>query len=725
MRLIAAFIFSCFLLPQAVAQTEKKQISLEDIWKNGTFRVKSVPGFNAMKDGKRYTQIDNDKELQYIRIYNLASGKQEKTLFDNTIHKAGDKVLHIADYRFSENEQQLLLLCEPENIYRRSVLYLAYVFDLKTGKVSPVHQDKVLHPSFSPDGSKIAFVQDNNLYYKDLASGKVTAVSSDGEKNRIINGNCDWVYEEEFEFTQAYQWSEKGSYLAYYRFDESQVPEYTIAIYNELYPAQYTYKYPKAGEPNSVVSIRIYDLKSGKTVTANTGTEPDQYIPRIKWTGMDDQLCIYRMNRLQNKLELLLTQATEGTSNVIYVENSSTYIEINDNLEFLPDNNSFIFNSEQSGYNQLYRWNWKEQKITRLTEGSFDIESITGIDRKKKLVYYTAAEQSPMERKLYVIDWDGNNKSCLTNEPGTHNITACAGHQYFLDKHSTLTDVPVFYLRDAKGKIIRTLEDNKALKAVMAGFELGNIRLLQVKGVSEQLNAWMITPAGFDSTRKYPVLLYQYSGPGSQMVADRFPVGDYFWHQMLASKGYIVLCADGTGTGFRGEAFKKKTYLQLGKLESDDQIAVATHIGTLPYVDKNRIGIWGWSFGGFMSSTCMFRGAEVFKAGIAVAPVTNWRYYDNIYTERYMRTPKENAKGYDDNAPEQMSKGLKGKFLLVHGTADDNVHFQNAAMLVNELVRNNKPFEDAYYPNRNHGISGGNTRLHLYTRMTEFLLKNL
>lgn len=704
---------------------DKKNISLEDIWKNGTFRMKSVPGFNAMKDGKRYTQIDNDKEHQYIRIYNLATGKQEKSIFDNAVNKSGDTKLEIVDYRFSEDEQKMLLLAEPENIYRRSVLYKAYVFDLKSGVVTALGNEKVLHPSFSPDGSKVAYVQNNNLYYRDIRSGNITAVTADGVSNKIINGNCDWVYEEEFEFTQAYQWSPKGNFIAFYRFDETNVPEYTMAIYDKLYPTQYKYKYPKAGEQNSIVQIKCYNLKSATTTDANIGTETDQYIPRIKWTETDDQLCIFRMNRLQNKLELLLANATTGKSDVIYVENNAAYIEINDNMEFLPDNASFIFNSEQSGYNQLYRWNWKEQKITRLTDGSFDIEAITGIDKKKKLVYYTAAENSPLQRKLYVVDWEGDNKACLTNEDGTHSITPCEGYNYFLDKYSTLTTVPVFYLRDAKGKVIRTLEDNKALQQKMTEYSWGAIRMVKVKGVSEQLNAWMITPPGFDSTKKYPVLMYQYSGPGSQMVADRFPVGDYFWHQYMASKGYIVLCADGTGTGFRGEAFKKKTYLQLGKLESDDQIAVANTIAAWPYVNKDRIGIWGWSFGGFMSSTCMFKGGNVFKAGISVAPVTNWRYYDNIYTERYMRTPQENAKGYDDNAPEQMSAGLTGKFFLVHGTADDNVHFQNSAMLINELVRNNKQFEDAYYPNKNHGISGGNTRLHLYTRMTEFLLWNL
>ncbi|MBL7711970.1 MAG: S9 family peptidase [Chitinophagaceae bacterium] len=725
MRKILAFTLLCGIALQGYAQPAKKDITLEDIWKNGTFRIKSVPGFNAMEDGKRYTQLDNENGKQSISTYNLATGKKEKTLFDNTVHTDGGTKLSVSDYSFSKNEKKILLLCEAQNIYRRSVLYRTYVFDTRSGNITPIGKGKVLHASFNEEGSMVAYVADNNLYYQDLASGTIKQVTSDGERNKIINGNCDWVYEEEFEFTRAYQWSPKGNYIAYYRFDESKVPQYTMTIYDSLYPTPYQYKYPKAGEPNSVVSIKIFDLKNNKTEEANVGAEQDQYIPRIKWTETDNVLCIFRMNRLQNKLELLLANATTGFSEVIYAEQNAAYIEINDNLEFLPDNASFIFNSEQSGYNQLYRWNWKEQKLNRLTEGSFDIESITGIDKTKKLVYYTAAETSPLERKLYAVDWEGNNKICLTGEAGTHAITPCQGFRFFLDKHSSLNSVPVFYLRDAKGKIVRTLEDNSALKAKMQEYNFGTIRATTVKGSSEQLNAWMILPPGFDSSKKYPVLMYQYSGPGSQMVADKFPVGDYFWHQMLASKGYIVFCADGTGTGLRGEAFKKKTYLQLGKLESEDQIAAAKNLGSLSYVDPARIGIWGWSFGGFMSSTCMLKGGDLFKAGIAVAPVTNWRYYDNIYTERYMRTPAENAKGYDGNAPEKMAEGLKGKFFLVHGTGDDNVHFQNSVMLAEQLIQKNKAFEDAYYPNKNHGIGGGNSRLHLYTRMTDFILKNL
>jgi dipeptidyl-peptidase 4 len=717
--------FLLMLLTQiSFAQTAKKQITLEDIWKNNTFKIKSVAGFNGMKDGERYTQIDKEGDKQVINIYDLGRGKKEGIAYPGTL--VNGQKLEIDAYTFSPDEQKILIKTASQNIYRRSVLYYVFVYDIKTGRIDSLSDAKVLHATFSPDGNKVAFVKNNNLFYKDLITGETIFVTNDGEWNKIINGNCDWVYEEEFEFTRAFEWSTDGRYIAYYRFDETNVPEYTLPMYNGLYPDNYEYKYPKAGEPNSIVEIKIFDTKKGVTRNANIGTETDQYIPRIKWTKDPLLFCVYRMNRLQNKLELLLVNADNGQSSLIYTEENKYYVEVNDNLEFLPDRRSFIFNSERDGYNHLYNYDWQSQKLTDLTKGNFDIDQIIGIDEKRKLVYYTAAETTPVERKLYSVSWNGKTKKILTPERGVHSITKVEGYNYFLDKYSILNVPPVYSLRDANGKIVRTLEDNIELKAKMMQYDLGEITLQKLEVADDKvLNAWMITPPNFDANKKYPVLLYQYSGPGSQEVADRFPIRDFFWHQMLAQKGYIIVCADGTGTGYRGEEFKKKTYLQLGKYESDDQILVAKYMARQKYVDKNRIGIWGWSYGGFMSSTCIFKGNDVFKMGIAVAPVTNWRYYDNIYTERYMRTPAENQSGYDDNAPEKMADSLKGKFLLVHGTADDNVHFQNAVMLTDALIKADKEFDNAYYPNKHHGISGGNTRLHLYNKMTNFILQNL
>jgi dipeptidyl-peptidase-4 len=720
------FAFICFCLT-TTAQSSLKQITLEDIWKKGTFRMKSVPGFNAMKDGKRFSQIDRDaaNEGMQIAIYQLVDGKKNNVVFDSKIATFNGSTLKIDHYQFSENEQKLLLFTEGEAIYRRSYLYKVYVYDIKTKNLSLLDESKVLHASFNPNGDKVAYVKENNLHIKDLNKNTIDAITADGKLNEIINGNCDWVYEEELEFTKAFEWSTEGNYLAYYKFDESNVLQYTMTKYNGLYPEPYQYKYPKAGDPNSKVSILIYNVKSGTTVAAAINPENDQYIPRIKWTMNDDRLLIFRLNRLQNHLEILATNSNTGNTEIVYTETNKSYIEIHDNVICLKNEPAFIFTSEQSGYNQLYKWNWNTKELSRITDGLFDIESVVSFDEKKKILYYVAAEQSPLERKLYAISMDGKQKKCLTPLDGTHQITACNGNLYFLDKHSRIGQVPEYHLIDANGKKIRTLEKNESLKTTMNTYQFGNVQLLKIKGVSDSLNAWMITPPSMDSNKKYPVLMYQYSGPGSQMVADKFPVGDYFWHQMLATKGYIVICIDGTGTGFRGEAFKKKTYLQLGKYESDDQIAAAKQLATWEFVDEKRIGIWGWSYGGFMSSTCLFKGNDIFKAAIAVAPVTNWRYYDNIYTERYMRTPLENPDGYDNNAPEKMAKHLKGNYLLIHGTADDNVHFQNAVMLSEQLIQANKPFEQAYYPDKNHGIGGGNTRLHLYEKMTKFILENL
>jgi len=718
MRHLLVFIF---LLTASNIHAQNKDISLEDIWRDHTFDSKSPMGFNALPDGLNYTDLKVDSPNHIIQIHTLSNGTDGVVLYKGN--------LPVSSYLVNSKQNKLLLLCEPENIYRRSILYKVYVYDVATANAELLDNGKVLHPCFSPDGTKVAYVKNNNLYFKDIVSGTNVKVTSDGERNKIINGNCDWVYEEEFEFTQAFQWSPDSKHLAYYRFDESNVQEYTMTRYDQLYPTPYKYKYPKAGESNSIVDIGIFDLATQKSVKAelyNDDGSFDYYIPRIKWSNDPSQLCIYKLNRRQNQLILFLADAATAKTQRIYTEDNKAYIEINDNLEFLPDGHSILFTSEQDGWNHLYTWDWKSKQLKLLTKGDYDLDALIGVDPGGKTVYYTAAENSARDRNLFSIDLNGKHKTQLTMEPGFHAITGIEGNHYFMDRYSNLHTPAVYTLRDNTGKIIRTLEDNAALKSKLSEYRLGNISFMQIPGASGTLlNAWRIVPPGFDSTKKYPVLMYQYSGPGSQEVSDKFPAGNFLWHQLLAEKGYIVICADGTGTGFQGEAFRKKTYLQLGKYESDDQIAVARYLGGLAYVDKNRIGIWGWSFGGFMSSTCIMKGADVFKMAIAVAPVTNWRYYDNIYTERYMRLPSENKEGYDNNAPENMAGKLKGKFLLIHGTGDDNVHFQNSVMLVNNLIKENKDYDAEFYPDRSHGIAGGNTRLHLYRRMTQFVLDNL
>lgn len=711
-------ILCCVFSTSVSAQN--KSITLEDIWSKPTFRQDFVAGFRSMKDGIHYTESDAQGNLVRVRFQD---GQRVDTLVNLKKLNYKGKNLAIGDYAFDANELQLLLFTETESIYRRSAKHMTYLYNLATKEVTQIRDEKILHPEISPRGDKVAYVFDNNMYVFDIATKKTSTITTNGDYNHI-NGNCDWVYEEEFEFTQAYVWGPDGDYLVYYHFDQTAVPEYQFAMYDGIYPSQYKYKYPKAGEPNSVVSVYTYLIPSGKTVSMNVGPERDQYIPRIKINAFNKTPIIYRMNRLQNKLELLEGNPQTGETRVVYTETNDKYVEVHDHIQFLTRKNAFIILSEKSGYNHLYYHDMTKNETKPITSGNWEVVSMAGVDESKQSLIYVSAERSPMERQVYKIGINGKNKTCLTPETGWHDVSFSNNFSYYLDKHSAVNQPPTYTLYGPNTK--RLLKDNAGLRKTMREYTLATQELIQIPNAEGTiLNAWMIKPANFVSTKKYPVLMFQYSGPGSQQVTNQFSGRDFWWYQMLAEKGYIIVCADGTGTGFRGEAFKKKTYLQLGKYESDDQIAVANYLGKQSYVDASRIGIWGWSFGGYMSSICLLKGADVFKMAIAVAPVTNWRYYDNIYTERYMRTPKENAAGYDDNSPVNMVKNLKGKYFLIHGTADDNVHYQNAIEMQQALIDADKPFDSEAYPDKNHGIGGGVTRLHLYRRLTKYILENL
>ena len=703
MRSILLLFFFVPLLTIA----QKKKITLEDIYKKGTFRGEYVPGF---------TSNDNEK------LFNADS-----------ITDAGGKKIETRDYEVSADNKRILFFNGREPIYRRSSKSTVYVYDVDSKKAVLLNQGKVLHPTFSPDGSKIAYVFDNNLYVYDIAAAKTTAITTDGKWNSIINGNCDWVYEEEFEFTRAFEWSPNSTYIAYYKFDESKVKEYEFTVFDKAYNEQYSYKYPKAGEANSTVDIHIYNVSTGNDVKAQY-LQGDIYIPRIKWTQQDDKLVIYWMNRHQDDLKLLLTNAATGDLQVMYEENNKRYVEINDNWWFLKDGTNFMFTSEMNGYNQLYNYSLDGKKKVQVSKMKYDIADVNGVDETNRVVYYTLAYPTPMDRNLFASDFDGKNTWMLTKGNGWHRVELNQDFTQFYDYYSDINTPQTVTLytisKDKKGlKAVQNKVVNQSakLKSVLDQFDLGTVSFIRVpNSKGDTLNGWMLKPSNFDANKKYPVLFCNYGGPGSQQVANRFGAAS-MWHQMLAENGFIVVSIDNTGTGFRGEEFKKKTYLQLGKYEIEDQIDAAKYLGTLPYIDKNRIGHWGWSYGGFMSSLAITKGADVFKAAIAVAPVTSWRFYDNIYTERYMRTPQENASGYDDNSPINFADKIKGKFLLIHGTADDNVHFQNSVEMVKALVKSNIDFESAYYPNKNHGISGmaDNTTFHLWSKMTNWLYQNL
>lgn len=718
-KCFALLVFSSVVFSSAVFA--QKDITIEDIFVNGTFSAKGVAGFNALEDGVHYTKIDVVDSVQYINEYELATGKKVRTLYT---HK-GDA--GIEKYTLSKDLSKALIYTSGTPIYRHSATYKVAIVDLKSGHTTPVNAQAILHASFNPQATQVAYVLNNNLYAYNIAQQTAVQITRDGAYNQIINGNCDWVYEEEFGFTQAYQWSPTGDFIAYYKFDESAVKEFTMDYYAEgnNYPEAYTFKYPKAGEANSVVNIYSYNVQAQQSVKMDIGTEKDQYIPRIKWANANE-LCIYRLNRLQNHLELLFANPINGTSKVVFSEKNKYYVAIDDNIYFLNNGKQMIYVSEKDGYKHLYRYDFATQKSKALTAGKWDLDALVGVDEQTNMAYFTAGKSSPMNREFFALKISNGSLTKLSALEGWNTVIPCTGYKYFLLRHQSTTSVPTSTLINAKGKIVRVLETNDALKERLTAYNLGELSFIKVPGAfGDTLNAYQILPPNFDANKQYPVLMYQYSGPGSQQVTNKYQLDSYFWHQYLAQNGYIVVVADGTGTGGRGEEFKKKTYLQLGKLESDDQIAVAEYLATLPYVNADRIGIWGWSYGGFMSSTCLFKAPKTFKAAIAVAPVTNWRFYDNIYTERYMRTPQENPKGYDENAPEQMAAQLEGKFMLIHGLADDNVHFQNAAVLTQQLIKNGKQFQSEYYPNGNHGIGGGKTRVQLYQRMSDFIFLNL
>lgn len=705
---------------------QKKKISLEDVWRDYTFFPAMFGGFNSMNDGISYTEIDSVGDLVK---YELSTGKRLEILVkaNEVVPETMSKSVKLQDYTFSDDESKLVVRADYEGIYRRSGTANNYVFDLKTRQTKNLSdKGKQMFATMAPVGNKVGFVRDNNIFIKDLDNGTETQITTDGENNKIKNGWSDWVYEEEFSKAEAFFWNSNGTKIAFIRFDESKVKEFEMTIYKGLYPEQVKFKYPKAGEANSIVSVHIYDLASKKTVTVDIGKETDIYIPRITWTNDANILSVQRMNRLQNKLELLFADAGTGSTKVILTEEAKTYIDITDDLTFLKGNKGFIWSSERDGFNHLYNYDFAGKLVNQITKGKWDVMEFKGFDESTKTLYYISTEVSATDRDLYAVSLDGKKKTKLSTGKGSTGADFSKSFKYYVSSFSDANTPIVYELHSADGKLIKTLEDNKALKTKLAGYETTKKEFFTFK-TSEgvQLNGWMMKPANFDASKKYPVFMFAYGGPGSNEVNNQWEVFDFPWHNIICSEGYIVACVDNRGTMGRGRDFKHSTYLQLGKLECIDQIEAAKYLGTQSYVDKNRIGFMGWSFGGYLSSLLITKGADYFKANIAVAPVTNWRYYDNIYTERFMRTPQENAKGYDENSPVNFVKSIKGKYLLIHGTADDNVHFQNSMEMNKALINNNIPFEFMAYPNKAHGISGGNTRLHLFSKMMAFIKTNL
>ena len=724
-------------LPAGLAAQGKKPLTLEEVV-GGAFYPENIYGVTPIPgDGEHYTQM-NAAGTQVIK-YSFRTGQQVEVLFDAT--QARECPFRQFDsYRFSPDGGTLLIATETTPIYRHSYTAVHYLYSLKRNAEGRI-DNKVERlsdggpqqvPVFSPDGTMIAFVRDNNIFLvKRLYGNSESQVTTDGQRNAVLNGIPDWVYEEEFAMDRALEFSADSKMLAYVRWDESAVPSYSFPLYAgekprredyAKYPGAYTYKYPKTGEANSKVSVHTFDIKTKVTRTLKLPLDADAYIPRIRFTRDADKLAVFTLNRHQNRFDLYMADPRSTVCRLALREETDTYIKEGtfDNIRFYDGH--FVFMSERSGFSHLYWYDLNGNLDKQITRGDFEVKNFLGLDEETGTFYYTSNEGSPLRQAVWKTDRKGR-KTRLTAEEGTHTAQFSTDMKYFLDRYTSLDTPTVITLRDNTGRTLTTLVDNAALNRKLAEYALPAKEFFSFQtSDGTTLNGWMMKPADFDESRKYPVIMYQYSGPGSQEVLDRFGIS---WETYMASQGYIIACVDGRGTGGRGAAFEKCTYLNLGVREARDQVETALYLGLQPYVDKERIGIWGWSFGGYMTLMSMSEGTPVFKAGVAVAAVTDWNYYDTIYGERFMRTPQENADGYRASSAFTRAENLHGDLLLVHGSADDNVHFQNCAEYAEHLVQLGKQFDMQLYTNRNHSIFGGNTRMHLYTRLTNFFNTHL
>ncbi|MBQ4548058.1 MAG: S9 family peptidase [Bacteroidales bacterium] len=720
----------------AINAQEKKNLELADIYERPTFATKRVVGMNPMKDGNTYATLEKGK----LNIYNYKTGKKVNTLFDmRELILPGDSVATplYSTYTLSDDESKVLFMNNYNPIYRHSYTADFYVYDINNKVLSPLSENGSQRlATFSPDATKVAFMRDNNLFIKDLKTNEELQFTHDGKWNHIINGAPDWVYEEEFGFAQGFYWSPDSKKIAFYRFDESDVKEYNMQMFNGLYPEDYKFKYPKAGEDNSIVEIFVYDLETGNTTKMNTGEETDIYFPRIKWTEDANVLAIQRLNRHQNHLEILAADATTGQTTVFYDETNPYYIDVTDNWTFLEDGKRFLMTSEKDGYNHIYLYMMDGTPVKQLTSGDWEVTQVYGFDGKE--VYFQAAKNSSVERQIYAVNLKGEMRT-LINKVGVNNARFSSNFKYLININSTVDQPYQYVLFDNKGKQVRVLEDNQEFAERMKEYNLAKKELVTITdpafvlpdGTQLEMETWRILPPDFDPNKKYPVLIYVYGGPGHQTVMNSWNHSDYDWMQILAQNGIICVSINNRGGGARGQEFKKMTYQQLGKYETEDMITLAKYMASQPYVNPEKIAIYGWSYGGFMATSGITKGADYISTAVAVAPVTNWRYYDNIYTERFMRTPQENPSGYDDNSPINFVENLKGNYLLCHGSGDDNVHYQNAMELIKALVSEGKQFDLMVYPNKNHSIYGQyeqdglDVRMHLFEKINNFLFENL
>ena len=699
--------------------SQQNFLNNEDIW-NFEFEQKIYKSIYHFKSKSYYStiEINNSEKKSKIVLRSYETGEIVDVILDSS---SSAKIPFFTNYSFSNNERKIILETNSYPLYRRSKLAEYYIYDTQNNDIGYVFNGLIQEPFFSPDGEKVAFIYNRNLYIKFLKTNIIKQITFTGSEN-VLNGLADWVYEEEFGMVRAFDWNKDSDNLAYIVFDETNVPQYSMQIFgNNLYPFQYNFKYPKAGEINSSLDLKIYNLASEKTnsVDLSINTNDYYYIPRLKFSSFSNKLYIQSLNRLQNTLTLSTYELGSGKIKKIFSEKDETYVDVQEKL-FLLDDENFFWLSDRSGFNHIYLVQNDGKSLKQITSGNWDVAKLLGFNNTT--IYYSSSEDNSTERVIYSIGLNGKNKKAISPKAGFNGASFTSNYKYFIHTFED-KDTPLIYsLRDSKnGKLIRKILDNKALLEKLSPFNLSYKDISKITINNQEFNMWMIKPNNFNPKKKYPLLIYQYSGPGSQEVENRWSSNRDLWHQMLAQKGYVIACLDGRGTGFKGKKFKKITYGQLAKYETEDQISFAKYLSKFPYIDKSRIGIWGWSYGGLISTNCILKGNEIFSLAIAVAPVTNWRFYDTIYTERFMGLPKDNPEGYDLNSPLNFAHLLEGDYLLIHGSADDNVHLQNTMRMVEELIQNNKQFEWMIYPDKNHGIYGGNSSIHLYNKMTTFI----
>ncbi len=723
-----AVAFAAASIAPAAVPAQQLGLSVERIY--GTRELSpELVSLEWMSDGRHYTIVDRDDDgrTDLYRV-DAQSGRRELLLSGSELVPAvGAEPVTLDGYTFSPDGTKLLIETAVERIWRRSRRAIYYVWDFKERTLTPLsrlpgHQ---AYAKFAPDGRSIAFVRDNNIYVVELESALERALTTDGGTD-IINGTTDWVYEEELSLVDGFRWSPDGRRIAFWRFDQSAIPAFYLIDETTLYPELKPVRYPKAGTANSDVRLGVVEVGSAETswIEVADAGYGDFYIARMDFADTPETIWFQRLNRHQNRMDLVLADVRTGGSRVILTDSDEAWLDVNEPI-WIKDGRQFVYLSEREGFARLYLYARDGSLVNEITTSDWDVLDTYGVDEKRGVVYFSGAADGPLVRPLYSVNLDGTNLQRLSSAEGTHRVSFDPTFSLYLHTVSSAGVPPVQTLRRADGQRVRTLQDNAKLREELEAFQLRKPEFLKVQVNGVELNAWMIKPPDFDPARRYPLLMYVYGGPGSQTVTDAWWGDRYLWHQLLAAEGYIVASVDNRGTGARGASFKKVTYLNLGRYESADQVAAARHFAQLPYIDGDRIGIWGWSYGGYMASLSLFKGADVFRAGIAVAPVTDWRLYDTIYTERYMRTPQENPEGYAESAPLAYADRLQSRFLLVHGTGDDNVHSQNSTQLVVRLEEANKQFEFRLYPNKAHGISGAATRVNLFTLLTAFLKDNL